>query len=219
MFSTGFRKVFKYQIQWKSVQCQPSCSVPTDIPKPIAAFRNFANSPTKVSVILLVWPIACNSLLILHTERRSPRICRALTAHRFFGRYCKGWRLGVDDLRVISCWLTHGDYTKTVMQAQISYVKTTVTKLCALHECIKTVANYSICVLRRARPWANEVQVFGLHRSALQSILVFIIVPYRPATSASISLFSYSSLNPIVPSCWLRQRAWRVMPAWSHSDV
>jgi hypothetical protein len=49
IFSTYFRKILKYQISWKSVKSEPSCSVRTDgrtdKTKLIVAFRNFANAP------------------------------------------------------------------------------------------------------------------------------------------------------------------------------
>jgi hypothetical protein len=49
IFSTFFRKIFKYKISWKSVQLERSCSTRTygrtDLTKLIVAFRNFANSP------------------------------------------------------------------------------------------------------------------------------------------------------------------------------
>jgi hypothetical protein len=51
IFSTGFRKVLRYQISWKSVQWQPSCSMRadgwTDMTKLIVAFRNFAKASKK----------------------------------------------------------------------------------------------------------------------------------------------------------------------------
>ena len=54
-FSKDFRKVLKYQISLKSVQCEPSCCVGTDgrtdgstyMTKPITAFRKFANASKK----------------------------------------------------------------------------------------------------------------------------------------------------------------------------
>ena len=49
IFSTDFSKILKYQISWKSVQCDLSCSVRTDrraeITMLIVAFRNFAKAP------------------------------------------------------------------------------------------------------------------------------------------------------------------------------
>jgi hypothetical protein len=53
IFSTDFRKILRYQILWKSVQWEPSCSMRTDgrtdgrtdMTKLIVAFLNFTNSP------------------------------------------------------------------------------------------------------------------------------------------------------------------------------
>jgi len=48
IFSKYFRKIFKYQISWKSVQWEPSFPIRTDwrtdMTKVIVAFRNFANA-------------------------------------------------------------------------------------------------------------------------------------------------------------------------------
>ena len=48
---TDFRKILKYQISWKSVKWEPSCSMRTDrqteMTKLIVAFRNLANAPKK----------------------------------------------------------------------------------------------------------------------------------------------------------------------------
>jgi hypothetical protein len=53
IFSTEFRKIDKYQISWKSVQWNPSCSMyidrqtdrQTDMTRLIVAFRNFTTAP------------------------------------------------------------------------------------------------------------------------------------------------------------------------------
>jgi len=49
IFGTGFRIIFSYQISWKSVQWEPSCSMRTDgqadMTKYLFAFRDFANAP------------------------------------------------------------------------------------------------------------------------------------------------------------------------------
>ena len=49
IFPTDFRKIFIYQISWKSVQWERSCSVRTDrhtyLTELIVALRSFANAP------------------------------------------------------------------------------------------------------------------------------------------------------------------------------
>ena len=55
IISRDFRKVLKYNISWKSVQWQPSCSMrkygQTDMTKLLVAFRNFANAPYYITVL------------------------------------------------------------------------------------------------------------------------------------------------------------------------
>jgi len=49
VFSIDFRKLLKYQISWKSVALNPSCSMrtdePSDMTKLIVALRNVVNAP------------------------------------------------------------------------------------------------------------------------------------------------------------------------------
>jgi len=48
IFSTGVRKIVKFQISWKSLKWEPSCSLRTDrtdTTKLIVDFHNFANAP------------------------------------------------------------------------------------------------------------------------------------------------------------------------------
>jgi hypothetical protein len=49
IFSTDFRKILKFQILWKSVPWEPSCSIltvgRTDMTKLTVAFHNFAKAP------------------------------------------------------------------------------------------------------------------------------------------------------------------------------
>jgi hypothetical protein len=56
-FSTDFRKILRYQISWKSVQWEPSCSMQTDglidMTKSIVAVRSFANAPNDAYVIAI----------------------------------------------------------------------------------------------------------------------------------------------------------------------
>ena len=47
ILSTVFRKIFRYQISWKSVKWGPSCYRRTHMTKLIVALRNFANAPKK----------------------------------------------------------------------------------------------------------------------------------------------------------------------------
>jgi hypothetical protein len=44
-FSTYFRKMFKYQLSWQSVQWGPSCYVRTSRQTLIVTIRNIANAP------------------------------------------------------------------------------------------------------------------------------------------------------------------------------
>jgi hypothetical protein len=50
IFSTDYRKILKFQISWKSVQWDPSCSMRTDrrinMTNLRVTFRNFAKTPT-----------------------------------------------------------------------------------------------------------------------------------------------------------------------------
>ena len=57
ILSTGFWKILKYKISWKSIEWEPSCSMQTDgqtdMTKLIVAFGNFANSPKNIAVRVL----------------------------------------------------------------------------------------------------------------------------------------------------------------------
>ena len=58
-----FREIFNYQILWKSVEWEPSCSVRTDrrtdMTKLIVAFRNFVKAPKKGRILMY----QCGNLL------------------------------------------------------------------------------------------------------------------------------------------------------------
>ena len=51
IFSTDFRKIMKYQISWKSVQWEPSCSMRTDGHEANNRFSNFANAPENKTIM------------------------------------------------------------------------------------------------------------------------------------------------------------------------
>jgi len=54
IFSIAFRKILKYQILWKSIHWEPSCST-KDRRKIIVAFGNFANAPNKGRHTVNTW--------------------------------------------------------------------------------------------------------------------------------------------------------------------
>jgi hypothetical protein len=65
MFSTYFRKILKYQISWKPVLWEPSCSMrtdgQTDMTNIIVEWRNFAKAPKK---IVLVCPPSVKDMFV-----------------------------------------------------------------------------------------------------------------------------------------------------------
>jgi hypothetical protein len=67
IFSTCFWKVLIYQITWKSVQWEPSCSIRTGTTKLIVASRNFEKAPKSwswvcVRCLILCWTRLCRNI-------------------------------------------------------------------------------------------------------------------------------------------------------------
>ena len=83
IFSTDSAKILKYQISWKSVKWEPSCSMRTDGTdmKLRAAFRKFANAPRndgEVEIVVTRWLITQVRELSNRVQRRS---CHDMTFH------------------------------------------------------------------------------------------------------------------------------------------
>ena len=74
IFCTEFRKTLKYQIQWKSVQWELSCSMRTDWRtdmKLIVVFRNFANAPKNLKIRTWTYLLLYNKCPYI-AERTNP---------------------------------------------------------------------------------------------------------------------------------------------------
>jgi hypothetical protein len=76
IFTKYFPKILEYQIWWKSVQWETSCSIRTDgrtdMTKLIFAFRNFAKAPKnfRSTIVLNQYSLCSNNLNIKRNQRR-----------------------------------------------------------------------------------------------------------------------------------------------------
>ena len=89
VFSTDFLKILKYQISWKSVQWEPSCSMRTDREKNLTVvFRNFSKAPKNWDTIsCLSWtqtgdysdtaPLTCSVVLLNILNDQKSLLCPA----------------------------------------------------------------------------------------------------------------------------------------------
>jgi hypothetical protein len=102
IFSSYFRKIYKYQISWKSVWWELSCYMRsdgrTDRTKLIVAFRNFANAPKNAFDFVCVCVcvrVRARSEWPFENKRAACRFCvihfYLLLLQAFRQRYRTGW--------------------------------------------------------------------------------------------------------------------------------